>query len=370
MWSSGDVIILGGGVIGLTTAYFLARAGVSSIVCDRGQIGKESSWAGAGILSPSHLDHAQLPFDRLRAISFADFPGLSRELKELTGIDNEFHHCGALQFVDGMEQGNDHEWHGLGTTIRNVTEQDACRLEPELATNLGPAIEIPDTAQLRNPRHMQALREACARSGRVAFREGTTIRGIIIEHGRAKGVRVGNEVISGSAVLAATGAWADQLLEPIGIRLKVEPVRGQIVLLNAGKVLFKRILVWGSRYLVPRLDGRVLIGSTEEHVGFDKGTTEEAIGALHALALRLVPRLREAKVEQSWAGLRPGNPDGLPFIGPAPGIDNLFVAAGHFRSGIQLSPGTGMILKEMILGEPLTMPMDAFRLDRNLNPKR
>jgi glycine oxidase len=300
----------------------------------------------------------------LRAISFANFPKLSRELNELTGIDNEFHRCGALQFVNGMAQGNDHEWHGLGTTTRNVTESDVSRLEPNVASNLGPALEIPDTAQLRNPRHLRALREACVRTGRVTFREETPVHGIVVEHAQAKGVRTASEVISGGAVLVATGAWTDQLLEPIGVRLKIQPVRGQIVLMNAGKVLFKRVLVWGSRYLVPRLDGRVLAGSTEEHVGFDKRTTEEAIGALHALALRLIPRLKEAKVEQTWAGLRPGNPDGLPFIGPAPGIDNLFVAAGHFRSGIQLSSGTGMILKEMVLGEPSTMPMDAFRLNR------
>jgi glycine oxidase len=115
---------------------------------------------------------------------------------------------------------------------------------------------------------------------------------------------------------------------------------------------------------VPRLDGRVLIGSTEEHAGYEKNTTAEGIGGLLQLGLRLVPRLAGAALEKTWAGLRPGSPDGLPFLGPVSGIENLFVAAGHFRAGIQLSPGTGMLMKEMILGQPLSMPMDAFRLDR------
>jgi glycine oxidase len=364
MKTSGDVIILGGGVIGLTTAYYLAREGVSVIICERGSIGKEASWAGAGILSPSHPEHAQYPFDRLRAMSFVLFPDLSRELKALTGIDNEFHRCGAFQFVNQIDEANDHEWSGLGVTTKIVAENDVVALEPALASGLGSAIEIPDTAQLRNPRHIQALHEACVRSGLVTFLEGTSANEILVENGRVKGVRTTGEVLSGGAVLVATGAWADHLLEPLGCRLKIEPVRGQIVLLNAGEVTFHRILVWGSRYMVPRLDGRVLVGSTEEHAGFDKTPTADAIASLHELAVRLVPRLAKATVEQTWAGLRPGSPDGLPFLGRAPGIENLFVAAGHFRSGIQLSPGTGIMLKEMILDQPLSMPMDAFRLDR------
>jgi glycine oxidase len=141
-------------------------------------------------------------------------------------------------------------------------------------------------------------------------------------------------------------------------------VRGQIALLNPGRTLFRRLLLWGSRYLVPRLDGRVLIGSTEEHVGFEKTPTAAGIEGVLAMGIKIVPALAQAPLEKTWAGLRPGSPDGLPFMGLAPGFDNMYVAAGHFRAGIQLSPGTGLLLKEMILQQPLTMPMDTFRLDR------
>jgi glycine oxidase len=120
----------------------------------------------------------------------------------------------------------------------------------------------------------------------------------------------------------------------------------------------------GARYLVPRPDGRVLVGSTEENVGFDKRTTAAAIGELLGFAFTLVPELAAAHVERTWAGLRPGSPDGLPFLGRVPGFDNLFVAAGHYRAGIQLSPGTGLVLKELLLGQKLTVPLEPFRLER------
>ncbi len=361
---TGDVIILGGGVIGLTAAYYLAQEGARVVLCDQGKTGSESSWAGAGILPPSHLEHAQFPLDRLRALSGQLFPGLSRELQDRTGIDNGFIRSGGIEFL-GQEDGvAADEWYGLGAATRSVTEEELAELEPALAPHLGRALYLPEMAQLRNPRHLQALRAACLASGKVALLEETPACGFLVEGAQIKGVRAGNEVLQGDRVLVAAGAWTDRLLETLNIRLRIEPVRGQIAMLNPGTVIFRHILLWGSRYLVPRLDGRVLIGSTEEHVGFEKATTAEGIGGLLALGVRLVPALADAALERTWAGLRPGSPDGLPFIGPAPGFDNLWVAAGHFRAGIQLSPGTGVLLKEMILGQPLSMPMDAFRLDR------
>ena len=359
-----DVIILGGGVIGLTTAYFLAQEGASVLLCEQGRLGMESSWAGAGILPPSDFEHAQLPLDRLRALSGRLFPALSNELKERTGIDNGFVRCGGLEFLSQAAQEESDEWYGLGVTTNVLSEKAVAALEPALAPHLGEAIHVPGMAQLRNPRHLQALRTACLATHKVAFLEDRPAQSLCVERNRCKGVRTANELLTGDVVLLCAGAWTDRLLEPLGRRLNIEPVRGQIVLLNPGTIIFRNILIWGARYLVPRLDGRVLIGSTQEHVGFVKDTTATGIHGLLELGLRLVPRLADAALERTWAGLRPGSPDGLPFLGPVPGIEDLYVAAGHFRAGIQLSPGTGQLLKEMILGQPLSMPMDAFRLDR------
>jgi glycine oxidase len=359
-----DVIIVGGGVIGLTTAYFLAREGVQVVVCEQGKVGMESSWAGAGILPPSDMVHARKPFDRLRAISGRLFPELSRELRERTGIDNGFTCCGALEF-QCESAADEHEWYGTGIVPETLERADWSRLEPNLAANLGKALHIPAMAQLRNPRHMQALRSACLKTNKVAIIEDAQVHGFDVEGNRVKGVRTSNEVLSGDTYVVAAGAWTDRLLEPLGCHLRIVPVRGQIALLNPGTTLLRRILVRGAQYLVPRSDGRVLIGSTEEHTGFAKDTTAAGIHGLLALGLQMVPRLAEAPLERTWAGLRPGSPDGLPFIGPTPDLSNLYVAAGHFRAGIQLSPGTAVLLKECILGEAPSMPMDAFRLDRN-----
>ena len=364
MKPGGEVIILGGGVIGLTTAYFLAKEGVSVVVCEQGQIGMEASWAGAGILPPSDPDHAQLPLDRLRALSGTLFPNLSLDLRERTGIDNGFVRCGGLEFLTQATDTDAGEWYGLGVRTHVLSETEAAVVEPAIAPDLGNALHIPAVAQLRNPRHLQALRRACLDTNKVAFREETASLGFIIEKNRIKGSRTTNEVVTGDTFLVAAGAWTDRLLEPLGCRLNIQPVRGQIVLLNTGEMVFRHILIWGSRYLVPRLDGRVLIGSTEEHVGFTKAVTAAGISGLLELGVSLVPRLANATIEKTWSGLRPGSPDGLPFMGPVPGIENLYVAAGHFRAGIQLSPGTAQLLTEMILGQPLSMPMDAFRLDR------
>lgn len=359
-----DVIILGGGVIGLTTAYFLAKEANSVIVCDQGKTGMESSWAGAGILPPSHIDHAQFPLDRLRALSGQIFPELSRELKDVTGIDNGYAQSGGIEFLAPADSAAADEWYGLGATTEKLSEPEIAALEPALAAHLGPALFLPAMAQLRNPRHMQALRAACLATGKVTLREETPAHGFVVEGRRVKGAQLGSEVLTGERVLIAAGAWTDRLLTPLGVRLKIEPVRGQIALLNPGRMLFQRILLWGSRYLVPRLDGRVLIGATEEHTGFEKTTTAAGIEGLLALGLKLVPSLCDAALERTWSGLRPGSPDGLPFLGLVPGLDNLYVAAGHFRAGIQLSPGTALLLKELMMQQPLTMPIDAFRLQR------
>src|SRR5262249_13773854 len=144
--------------------------------------------------------------------------------------------------------------------------------------------------------------------------------------------------------LITAGAWTDTLLGELGWRPGVRPVRGQIALLHTSPPLLRRVVEQGKLYIVPRPDGRVLVGSTEEDAGFAKRTTAAAVRELLAFACGLVPGLGEAPVERCWAGLRPGNPDGLPFLGPVPGLENAFVAAGHFRAGIQLSPGTGLLL--------------------------
>ena len=193
---------------------------------------------------------------------------------------------------------------------------------------------------------------------RRLVRNGSHIEAVETDQGRLLAERY----------LIATGAWTDGLLEPLGLRPGVRPIRGQIALLNTGTAQRWPLLLHGKRYLVPRGDGRVLVGSTEEDAGFEAHTTASAIAGLLDFAATLVPELGQAAVERCWAGLRPGSPDGKPFLGAVPGIDNLFIAAGHFRAGIQLSPATALVMKEVLLGEKATIALDDFRLDRPPSP--
>ncbi len=358
-----DVLILGGGVIGLSVAYYLSRESVRVAVLDKGEFGQEASWAGAGIIPASNPRYAHTSFDLLRAHSSALYPGLAQELRERTGIDIGYCRCGGLVTTAGNgEAGN--EWGGEGCAVETLTETDSRRLEPHLAVGLGTVHHLPEMAQVRNPRYLKALVAGCAAHG-TRLHSGHPVHGFECQGERLGAVLTAAGRMTADRFVLATGAWTGALLEQVGWRPGIRPVRGQIALLKPGAPLFRRILAHGKRYLVPRPDGRVLAGSTEEDAGFDKRTTAAAIGDLIALAVGLVPALAQAQVERCWAGLRPGSPDGLPFLGPVPGVDNLFVAAGHFRAGLQLSPATGLVMKELLLGQPLTVPLEAFRLDRH-----
>jgi glycine oxidase len=363
MAKSVDVIVVGGGVIGLTTAYFLAREQVHVAVLDQGDFAQEASWAGAGILPAATLQDASTPIDKLRGLSAEMFPHLSEELHALTGIDNGYLRSGGLEFHQGRDEAALEEWHSGGVTCQVLDEPAQARLEPNLAKGLGAATYLPDMAQVRNPRHLKALVAACDSCG-VELYPGCRVHGFVREGRRIAAVKTSKGNMAAAKFLLATGAWTDPLLEAFNCQPGIRPVRGQMVLLRCPHSPFRRILLWGNRYLVPRSDGRVLVGSTEENAGFDKRNTAQAVARLLALSNQLVPCLAEAQVERCWAGLRPGSPDGLPFLGQVPECDNLYLAAGHFRSGIQLSPGTAKVMKEWLAGQPVSVSLDAFRVNR------
>jgi glycine oxidase len=358
-----DVLILGGGVIGLSTAWFLAEAGVRVTIVDKGDFGQQASWAGAGILSPVSSQHANTAFDHFRALSWGRFPSLSRKLREQTGIDNGYLVCGGLElFTDAADESSD-EWRGEGIAFEELTGDDLHRRYSYLSPTLQRAYYLPEMAQVRNPRHLKALQAACAAHG-VSMRRGCAVHRLVRNSDRIVSVDTEQGRLTAGRYLLTAGAWSEGLLAPLGWRPGIRPVRGQIALLNTGAADIRPLLLCGKRYLVPRGDGRILVGSTEEDAGFEAQTTAAAISELLHFAVSVVPNLAESAVERCWAGLRPGSPDGKPFLGAVPGVDNLFVAAGHFRAGIQLSPGTALVMKQLLLGEEPAIPLEDFRLDR------
>ncbi|MBI3461801.1 MAG: FAD-dependent oxidoreductase [Planctomycetes bacterium] len=202
------------------------------------------------------------------------------------------------------------------------------------------------------------------RNGRRAA-VGAAVEAFDVAGGRVQTVRTSRGRFSAESLCITSGAWSAGLVERLGVQIAVRPIRGQIALLNCLRPVLRRVINDGPRYLVPRPDGRVLVGSTEEDVGFDKRTTTEAIHGLLQFALGLAPALGESQLERVWAGLRPGNADGLPYLGRVPGLERVYVAAGHFRSGLHLSPATAMVMSQLIRGETPEIDLQPFRVDRD-----
>jgi glycine oxidase len=205
---------------------------------------------------------------------------------------------------------------------------------------------------------------ACERAG-VAVQAGVAADDFVVRGGRLTGVRSGDTVLSAEQFCITGGAWSASLLSRLGLKIAIKPVRGQIVLLHAPAARLTRIVNEGPRYLVPRPDGRVLVGSTEEEAGFDKRNTAVAVRNLLEFGISLVPALADAAIERTWAGLRPATADGLPYLGRLPDLENAFIAAGHFRQGLHLSPGTAVVMSQLMRGEPTEINLECLGLERH-----
>lgn len=366
--SPSEVVIVGGGVIGLSIAFELAGAGRRCTVLDQGPLGRAASWAGAGIVAPGACrptDHVDAPLRTRGALLHARW---SEVLRAETGLDNGYRRCGGLDVAfDDAECAELEEsvalWQAEGIAFERLERGDSQRVEPGLNPAVRLAYFVPDRAQIRNPWHLRALAIACERRG-VTLRPGCPALGFETHGERVLAVQTPQGSIGCEQVVVSAGAWSEGLIDRLGLRLPTPPVRGQIVLLRTPRPVLRRIVELGPRYLVPREEGRVLVGSTEELAGFEARTTPGAVRDLIDLALHLCPALADAEVERAWAGLRPGNPDGRPTIDRAPGLSNLYLAAGHKRSGLQLSPGTAELVADLMLGRPTRIDPAPYRLDR------
>jgi glycine oxidase len=367
MSNAPDVLVIGGGVIGLTTAYYLARDGVRVSVVDQADFGRQASWAGAGIIPPGNPAQARTPYDLLRAHSSSLHPQLSQELLEETGIENGYVVCGGVEFPDNTEDLPTDEWRSEGIAFEVLGRDELRQVLPGVPRHIIRAYLLPEMAQVRNPWHLHALEDACLRRG-VRLLPNCPVRSLVHHAGRVASVETDSGHWIAGRFLVCTGAWTEGLLGPLGWQPGIRPIRGQIALLHTDKLALRRMLLCGKRYVVPRSDGRILVGSTEEDAGFDTRPTAAGIGELLRFVADLFPPLADAPLERCWAGLRPGSPDGMPYLGQLPGWENLYVAAGHFRAGIQLSPGTGVALAALLQDRTPPIPLEAFRPDRPAGP--
>ena len=355
--------VVGGGIIGLLCARELRLAGKLVVVIDRQTVGKEASWAGGGILSPLYPWRYSTPVNALAQWSQSRYSGLIQELAVATGLDAQWTPSGLLTFAV-EEQKQAWAWaNAQGIDLEKLTPGDLYSIEPLVSNKLGIALWSPEVAQVRNPRLLAALCAELRQSG-VEFRENIEIIGFSEYAGKLSGIHTKQGSIPTNRCLVASGAWSGRLLANTGIELPIKPMKGQMLLLAAQTVPLKRIVLNNHRYLVPRRDGRILVGSTLEDTGFEKSTTMAARDELLQAALEMVPGLAHCPVESHWAGLRPGSPDGVPYIGEHPGISGLFVCSGHFRNGIVLGPASARLAVDLMLErEPIVDPAP-FRLLR------
>lgn len=345
----------------MLTARELAKAGLTVSLLERNELGQESTWAGGGIISPLYPWRYNEAVTRLASWSQAVYPQLALEIQEESGLDPEWTQNGLL-ILDSDEQQAASRWAAkYAVHCEIVSPEQALALEPQLAAVNTDGIWLPDVAQVRNPRLVKAMRGSLLHHG-VKLIEHAEVDALCIKQDRICGVRVAGEQIPADRVVITSGAWSAGLLQQLGIRLVVKPLRGQMLLFKTKPGLLSRIVLSRDRYVIPRRDGRILVGSTLEDVGFDKSTTAEAQEALIAEAIRLIPALSRFDIEHHWAGLRPASPDGIPYIYADRQIEGLYVNTGHFRNGVVLGPASARLMADIVLQKEPIIPIKPYNI--------
>jgi glycine oxidase len=362
-----DILLIGGGVVGLSLAWELALHGASVQVVDSGELGREASWAAAGMLPPGPTAEKRSgcsAYDQIQGLSHELHPLWHERLRTEVGIDNGFRPTGAIYAAESSSALAQHteEWTRWGQEFHELDQSSISDLEPNLQFEARAAF-LPSECQLRPPWHLKALIAACQKSG-VKLTSGCQVTGFEVQNGRVIAVNTSLGKLSAGQICLTSGCWSSQIATGLGLNLPIRPIRGQILLLTGQPGVVKRIVNAGPRYLTPRPDGRILVGSTQEEVGFNKQNTVEGVAELMNFAKQLCPALRDFTLEQSWSGLRPGTADGLPYLGCVPSIENAWLATGHFRAGIQLSAATAVIMRSLILGQDSPVYIRSFGVDR------
>ena len=348
-----DVLIIGGGVIGLSIARELHKKGIKKItILERGELGKEASFAAAGMLAPNAETEKSDEFFHFCNESNRLYPNFAEAIFGETGVDIELDKQGTLYLAltenDSAEILKRFKWQKkAGLAVEHLSARETTQIEPFISPDVRESLFFPNDWQVENRRLLYALQKY-AELNNIEIRENTEIKNLLIENGKLIGAETDTEKFFAETTVIATGAWTS-LIKTSGFSMpKVMPVRGQMISFQTAKRLFEKVIYSPRGYLVPRRDGRILIGATVEDVGFDKSVTELGVEFLRENALEIVPSLLNLEVSEKWAGLRPFAFDGLPILGSFPQVENLFLATAHYRNGILLAPLTAKIIADKI----------------------
>ena len=366
-----DVAIVGGGVIGLAIARALRRRGVRDVMLiERGHLGAEASWAAGGILGPQVEADCADEFFELACASRDLYPEFADALLEETGVDVELDKTGTLYlgFTADDEEllRSRYQWQvAQGLQVEWLTGDNARGLESSVSKKVRCALHFPNDFQVENRKLVKALGVVNEKLG-VRLVEECEVRRIAIERGRVRGVETSLGFVATPTVVLAAGAWTSLIgaSDANLPQIQIEPVRGQMLCFDAGPRKFRHVLYSSRSYLVPRRDGRVLAGSTLEHVGFDRSVTSAGATLIKSMAFEIAPPLKQLPLIDSWAGFRPRAADGLPVLGTCETIEGLIYATGHYRNGILLAPITGELISNLIATGVTALSLAAFSPDR------
>ena len=360
-----EVLIIGGGVIGLSIARELHGKGVGKItILERGRVGAEASNAAAGMLAPNAETDKLDDFFHLCSDSNKLYPNFAAALSEETGIDIELERSGTLYaaFTDAdvkeIRQRFDRQ-KPAGLAVEFMNAESVRKLEPFISPDVREALFFPNDRQVENRKLLAALRKY-AGMNQIEIVENAEVKRLVFENRKIVGAETANRKFAAEKIVLASGAWTS-LIKTDGFALpKVKPIRGQMLSFQIAKRLFQTVIYSPRGYLVPRLDGRILVGATVEDVGFDRTTTDAGISFLRENALEIAPSLVNLNIAEKWAGLRPFAADGLPILGAFPEVENLLIATGHYRNGILLAPLTAEIIADVIVGNAASKYLKAF----------
>jgi len=349
-----DVIVVGGGLMGCSIAYRLAKDGARVLVLERSIPGAEASSAAAGILGPtveSFGDALALQLGRRSRELHAE---LADELDELFGVDVGFRRCGIVKVAFNEEELAELDGQALSLEVHGIrcdrwSPEDLKHEEPAANPDAVGALSISEDAQVEPKKLLSAVALGAEREG-ATFRSGSTVLAVSVEGGRARGVQLGDEVVEAERVVVAAGSWTTLIPGLPFDSETIYPVRGQMIATHTRPPIFRRIVFGAGGYVVTRPDGRVLCGSTMERVGFVRGITFGGMADVIDKATRIAPALRSAAIEEHWSSFRPGTPDGLPLVGETR-VEGLFLASGHYRNGILLAPLTAELISDAMAGK-------------------
>jgi glycine oxidase len=357
-----DVAIAGAGLIGSAIALELSRAGLRVGLFDKQEPGREASWASAGILSPAPENPGMLATVPLGKASMALYPEFVAMVEELSGQTTGYRAKGTLEVITSRHAREELSTiialhHGIGLRAEPLSAEDARELEPSLREDIEAAVLRPAEASVDNRLLAKAILASAQRNGAEIF-AGAKVDALWTEGDACRGLFVDGEQISAAHTVIAAGSFSAQIC---GAELyaPVRPAKGQMISFVCPEAEIERVL-WGDEiYLVPRNDGRILAGATVEYTGFDKTLTAGGQKKILSAAIDLVPALEHARVEETWAGLRPDSPDHLPILGPAD-LHGLVIATGHFRSGVLLTPITAKLVMEYITSGRVSTDWERF----------